>query len=202
MIIPVPACRRVMQHEGQHYGSAINFALLLFHLAIAAGVVGVCALKLSALFYQFGVGRSMWLGEFQSKYIWIFQLVLGLAFGWGSSRLYHHSVANWVWVLPAIYLGLRIFFWHDPASSVLSPHRFSSVFDHFFGSGCSFSSSIEELRYRGGPVCMDQLLVTGPFYGALAYALGTVAERKGLIHLIRHRIDGLGTSLHEDDSLS
>lgn len=157
----------------------------IVHLVISTGFVWFCSLKLSALVYwiavQVGSPFAMPRGLFQSKYLWLFQLVVGVASGWSSSRFFRERAALWVWVPPSVFLLFKIFAWRSSTGSVLQPTSWSSVWSHFFGSGCAFVSSLQELSNFGGPVCFDQLFITGPFYCAIAYAVGAVVQRRGVL---------------------
>ena len=77
----------------------------------------------------------------------------------------------WVWVLP-----LAILFYSVATATVLIPEWTSvlarpgvgqSRFSHYFGWGCQPASH-----------CLDQLLITMPFYSSLAYSIGAVLARK------------------------
>jgi hypothetical protein len=180
MPLPVPVIRSETDHP-QTDGAGTRVLQFVGHTVVAVLVVGVCSLKVSALAYHpsIGIGSSLWLGQFQSKYLLVFEASLGAAFGWGNSLIFQHKTARWVWTFPTIYLVFRLLFWHDPAASALVPeHHWIAAVSHFFGNACSFAASIQELRYRGGQICLDQLLVTAPFYSSIAYSLSTVAQQQ------------------------
>jgi hypothetical protein len=98
------------------------------------------------------------------------QVVVALFLGRFLGFYLRHRSMVWVWVLPFLILsGLFIanarVFPLDPGSlSVLAP---SSRLSHFFGWGCL----VQERSF-------DQLLVTMPFYAAVAYSLGALSALK------------------------
>jgi hypothetical protein len=90
------------------------------------------------------------------------QIGLGLLYGWSLGRYLKHRSMVWVWVIPALILCYGLI-----AMPYLS-FRPVSVFErsggrlsHFFGSGCQPMNG-----------CMDQLLITMPFYASVAYSIG------------------------------
>src|SRR6266478_7879089 len=97
----------------------------------------------------------------------IFALILGLLLG----RALRHRSIVWVWVLPLAILcyslvTARVLI---PTSVLARPGVFQSRFSHYSGSGCQPAAH-----------CLDQLLVTMPFYSSLAYSIGAALARKTL----------------------
>ena len=99
------------------------------------------------------------------------QIIFGLILGWLLGRVLRHRSMVWVWVLP-----LAILCYHVATASVLIPASVltrpgigQSRFSHYFGWGC-----------RPADQCLDQLLITMPFYASLAYSLGAVLARRTL----------------------
>jgi hypothetical protein len=95
----------------------------------------------------------------------IFALILGLLLG----RALRHRSIVWVWVLPLVILcyslvTARVLI---PTSVLARPGVFQSRFSHYFGSGCQPAAH-----------CLDQLLVTMPFYSSLAYSVGAFLSRR------------------------
>lgn len=91
------------------------------------------------------------------------QIVLGLWFGWLLRRRLGHRSMNYVWVFPLLLLCYAILVF--PAQNV----GYTSVFankpssrSHYFGWGCQPKNH-----------CLDQLLITMPFYAAASYSLGS-----------------------------
>jgi hypothetical protein len=98
------------------------------------------------------------------------QIGAGLCLGWILSRRFHHRVMLWIWVLPLLILCYAVI-----AVPTLTPSvTFNSVFipssasrlSHYFGWGC-----------RPEHRCLDQLVITMPFYVSVAYSLGAFLER-------------------------
>jgi hypothetical protein len=92
------------------------------------------------------------------------QIALALLVGVLLGRRFGHRAMLWVWVLPAVVLGVALVAFHENGQNVIwavPVLSSSSIFSHFFGWGC-------QPRLR----CIDQLIFTMPFYSSLAYALG------------------------------
>jgi hypothetical protein len=99
------------------------------------------------------------------------QIIFALILGWLLGRSLHHWSMVWVWVLPLAVLcysvaTARVLI---PTSVLASPGVGQSRFSHYFGWGC-----------RPVDGCLDQLLITMPFYSSLAYSLGATLARKTL----------------------
>ena len=99
------------------------------------------------------------------------QIIFGLILGWLLGRAVRHRSIVWVWVLPLAMLcysvaAARVLI---PTSLLASPGVGQSRFSHYFGWGC-----------RPADHCLDQLLITMPFYSSLAYSLGAVLARRTL----------------------
>ena len=95
----------------------------------------------------------------------IFALILGLLLG----RALRHRSIVWVWVLPLAVLcyslvTARVLI---PTSVLARPGVFQSRLSYYFGPGCQPAAH-----------CLDQLLVTMPFYSSLAYSLGAFLARR------------------------
>jgi len=91
------------------------------------------------------------------------QPAFALVAGWGLWRIFHHRAMLWVWILPLLVLCIAF-----AAVPTLTPSLMGAAveaghsrFAHYFGRGCQ-----PENR------CIDQILVTLPFYTATAYSLG------------------------------
>jgi hypothetical protein len=99
------------------------------------------------------------------------QIVFALILGWLLGRALRHRSMVWIWVLPLAILcysvaTARVLL---PTSVFASPGVGQSRFSHYFGRGCQPADR-----------CLDQLLITMPFYSSLAYSLGAVLARKTL----------------------
>ena len=99
------------------------------------------------------------------------QIISALILGWLLGRTLRHRSTVWVWVLPLAILGYSLVTARVliPTSVFASPGVFQSRFSHYFGSGCQPAAH-----------CLDQLLVTMPFYSSLAYSMGAALARKTL----------------------
>jgi hypothetical protein len=90
------------------------------------------------------------------------QITLGVYFGWVLARRFRHRSMLWVWILPALILCYAVI-----AVPTLSPQETSVLvqksgrLSHYFGWGCQPKDR-----------CLDQLLITMPFYVATAYSIG------------------------------
>jgi hypothetical protein len=97
------------------------------------------------------------------------QIVSGLYFGWLLGRRFNHTAMLWIWILP---LAILIYAFAtvpalSPWQSILArPHAVQSRLSYYFGWGC-------QPRAR----CLDQLLITMPFYASVAYSFGALLAR-------------------------
>lgn len=99
------------------------------------------------------------------------QIIFALILGWLLGRALRHRSMLWVWALPLAILcyslvTARVLI---PTSVFANPGVFQSRFSHYFGWGC-----------RPADRCLDQLLITMPFYSSLAYSMGAALARKTL----------------------
>src|SRR5262249_21927420 len=97
------------------------------------------------------------------------QIVFGLILGWLLGRTLRHRSILWVWAIPFAILCYSVATATVvmPTSVFVSPGAGQSRFSHYFGWGC-----------RPADRCLDQLLITMPFYSSLAYSLGAALARK------------------------
>ena len=85
------------------------------------------------------------------------------------SRQFNHRSMLWIWILP---LAILIYAFAatptlSPWASILArPDTVQSRFSYYFGWGC-------QPRAR----CLDQLLITMPFYALGAYSFGALLAR-------------------------
>jgi hypothetical protein len=77
----------------------------------------------------------------------------------------------WIWVLPFAILCYSVLtatvLIPDWTSVLARPGAGQSWFSHYFGWGCQPAAH-----------CLDQLLITMPFYSSLAYSMGTFLARR------------------------
>jgi hypothetical protein len=87
------------------------------------------------------------------------QIAVGLYIGWALYRRFQHRAMFYVWILPFVILCYAILTF-APQSVLVRPGQTS--ISHYFGWDC----------LAGRDRCLDQLVTTMPFYGALAYSIG------------------------------
>jgi hypothetical protein len=90
------------------------------------------------------------------------QIGLGFLWGWLLGRRFRHKSMVWVWILPAVlltYVVAEVRTITPDLTSVLG--QSANPFSHYFGWGCQPKNR-----------CLDQILITLPFYSAIAYSLG------------------------------
>jgi len=121
----------------------------------------------------YSIGYSYWILS-GTPYFPV-QIALGLVLGWILGRWLRHRSMLWVWVLPALALGLA-FVALPQVSSLTLQARLS----HFFGWGC-----------RPENHCSDQLGITLPLYSAISYSFGALLARmsRPTSHLARGMAD-------------
>jgi hypothetical protein len=95
------------------------------------------------------------------------QIVFALILGWLLGRALRHRSIVWVWVLPLAILCYSVTTYRVMIPTSVLASIGQSRFSHYFGWGC-----------RPENHCLDQLLITMPFYSCLAYSLGAAFARK------------------------
>jgi hypothetical protein len=97
------------------------------------------------------------------------QILLGFSWGWALSLRFRHRSMLWVWVLPFVILCYAV----AEVPTLTPGFTFTSVLQnqspvsHYFGWAC-----------RQEDRCIDQLLVTMPFYASAAYSIGALIARR------------------------
>jgi hypothetical protein len=96
------------------------------------------------------------------------QIFTGLYVGWRIGRRYQHKSMLLIWILPLVILfyALAVVPVLEWTSILSMPRTLSERLSFYFGTGC-------RLRRR----CLDQLLITMPFYVSVAYSLGALIAR-------------------------
>ena len=101
------------------------------------------------------------------------QIAAGLYLGWLLGRRFQRKSMLWIWILPlvalcyALMVGLILI--PEWTSVLARPKTFGARLSHYFGWGC---------QPRAG--CLDQLMLTMPFYASAAYSLGALLARNSL----------------------
>jgi hypothetical protein len=96
------------------------------------------------------------------------QISLGFFWGWFIGRRFKHKSMVWVWIFPGLVLAYVVV-----AVRTITPNLTSVLgqsanpFSHYFGWGCQPKNR-----------CLDQILVTMPFYSAIAYSIGGLLGRR------------------------
>lgn len=105
------------------------------------------------------------------------QIALGFYSGWYLARRLKHESMMWVWVIPGVIVCYAVLSMTTiQRTSVFD--RFGGSFSHYFGWGCQPKDH-----------CLDQLLLTMPFYASTAYSIGA---RLGLKHCFRKSLTPAG----------
>lgn len=95
------------------------------------------------------------------------QIVVGLGLGWSLGRRFQQRVMLWVWVIPLAILCYAVISFTPEWTSVLEgPAASASRLSHYFGWQGSIRGHCRDVH------CMDQLVITMPFYAAVAYSIG------------------------------
>ncbi len=98
-------------------------------------------------------------------------MTLGLYTGWLLRRQFNHKSMVWVWAIPLLILCYALVavrtLLPDVTSVMIKAGVNQSPLSHYLGHGCQPAAG-----------CLDQTLVTMPFYVSVAYSLGAwLAER-------------------------
>lgn len=149
----------------------------LFHTALPSAVaVAVTTVGVSVIGNYFPYPRTALLEVLFHPWHPI-QLGVVLLLGYFiPGELPRKSTACCAWVIPTLYLGLRMAWWfHDSAepASVLAEMNAPDpdVWAHFFGP------CVDRLRMMAPQApCLDQFTTTVPFQASLAYSLGAVLD--------------------------
>jgi hypothetical protein len=81
--------------------------------------------------------------------------------GFFSHRVWKTNAGLWVWLFPAVILVSNLLSW----KSYTSRSNLADAWANYFGSDC------------GDSECLNELLVTAPFYSSVAYSVGWIAMR-------------------------
>jgi hypothetical protein len=153
-----------------------SFAIFVFHQFV--GTYGIAILANICLTLFFGILPNIagWSPSMHFVH-WVLtenpfypaQILAGPYFGWLLGRHFPSASMLWIWILP---LGLLAYAFAitprlSPLSSILMrPESIRERLEFYFGWNC-------QPRDR----CIDQLLVTMPFYASVAYSIGALLAR-------------------------
>jgi hypothetical protein len=157
-------------------------SLLVFALHQFIGTWGIAFLAAFGLFELFDLLATISPWKASVRFVhWILtenpfypvQIVAGLYFGWLLGRRLQHRCMLWIWIFPLAILAYA--FAATPlvspyASVLLRPDSVQARVSFYFGWGC-------QPRER----CIDQLLITMPFYASVAYSFGALLARKASV---------------------
>jgi hypothetical protein len=93
------------------------------------------------------------------------QIVVGLGLGWSLGRRFQQRSMVWVWVIPLMILCYAVISFTPEWTSVLAGPSTSRL-SHYFGWEGTIRGHCRDSH------CMDQLVITMPFYAAVAYSIG------------------------------
>ena len=154
-------------------------SLVVFALHQLVGAWGIAFLAAFGLFELFDALTKISPWKPSTRFVhWVLtenpfyplQTVAGLYCGWLLGRRFQHRCMLWIWIFPLAILAYA--FVATPlvspyASVLLRPESVQARISFYFGWGC-------QPRER----CIDQLLITMPFYASVAYSLGALLARK------------------------
>jgi hypothetical protein len=152
--------------------SALTFGLHqfigMYGIPYTAPVVFSLAFKFLFLFGHNYQRRTFYSTVSELPYFPV-QIIFALILGWLLGRALRHRTMVWVWVLPLAILCYSLVTASVliPTSILARPGVIQSRFSHYLGWGC-----------RPADNCLDQLLITMPFYTSLAYSLGAFLARR------------------------
>lgn len=170
-------------------------ASLMLHTYVAYG----CAMHLSAwlVFHWFRwimpvlrISTSTPAGDWYLRHLELMTIIPALAVGYVNVSRFlpkmirdfiredRHSIATWAWVVPALVLLYRMLEYHPPLS-VLYGSSISAV--KYFFDIQKVMPTWENLHYGDLVRVWAQMSVTAPFYAGVAYSLGALSYKHGLL---------------------
>lgn len=146
---------------------AIHQLFGMWGIALLAYYLGDCVFEFLRLFnLQYSMRSLHWI--LTETPFFPVQIALGLYFGWMLSHRLKHRSMLWIWVIPALLLGYCVVAIPSltvaPASVLM---RSENPISHYFGWACKPKDH-----------CIDQVIVTLPFYTAVAYSIAAWAACK------------------------
>ncbi|HEY2460330.1 MAG TPA: hypothetical protein VGI16_05965 [Candidatus Acidoferrum sp.] len=146
---------------------ALHQFIATYGISFTAPIVFSLAFKVSYLFGHASLQRDFHVMVTRTPYFPV-QIIFALIIGALLGLSVRHRSMLWVWVLPLAALCYAFF---TAPHSVMETKSISLLLQlrlsHFFGGGC-----------RPSDRCLDQLLVTLPFYSSLSYSVGALLARR------------------------
>lgn len=154
-------------------------SLVVFTFHQLAGTWGIAFLAAFGLFELFDIVARISPWKPSTRFLhWLLtenpfypvQIAVGLYFGWLLCRRFQHRCMLWIWIFPLailVYAFVATPLVSPYASVLLRPESVQARLSFYFGWGC-------QPRER----CIDQLLITMPFYASVAYSAGALLARK------------------------
>ena len=149
-----------MKHEVSKNTMSVLRMLLRIFLHLLIGTVGILFLANMGTFFLFKLAHSFYPSITVQQLRWMLtgipgfpvQAIFGLIVGFVLAKYMRRTIMVWTWLLPMAFLCIRILFFVRDSSS---------VWDHFFGYGCSVNGH-----------CFDQVALTLPLIASTAYSIG------------------------------
>ena len=139
------------------FGISVHFAICVIGVIILSNLLVSSLFSLAHIWYPYITLRQVhWI--LTEVHGFPVQAVVGLFLGFILAKYMCSKIMVWIWVLPLMFLCIAILF---------SPRYYSSIFDHFFGSGCNPAGH-----------CFDQLGLTLPLIASVSYSLGAEIRRR------------------------
>ena len=148
----------------------------MHQVAAVLGVGILAASGISGLFHMFVL--LGWHIPLDTEYLvftgnsfYPIQVICGFFLGWSLGKRLPHPYMAWVWLLPftmLCYFFITASVLIPEWTSILTrPNSIHSRLAYYFSSGCQPSAH-----------CLDQLLITMPFYTSVAYSFGAKLSRQ------------------------
>ena len=154
-----------LESETQRSPSSLLRTLASVPLHLLISTIGVGFLSNLMTFFLFKLAHSFGAAVTIRQLHWTLtevpgfpvQAVVGLIVGFVLAKYMRRMVMIWIWLLPLAFLCVRI---------LSSLGEYPSIWDHFFGYGCSPTEH-----------CFDQVGLTLPLVASVTYSLGARLRR-------------------------
>jgi hypothetical protein len=150
--------------------SVVTFALHqfigMYGIPFTAPIVFSLGFKCLLLFGRSYPKRAFYSIVSETPYFPV-QIIFAVILGWLLGRALRHRSIVWVWVLPLGILCYSVATFRVLIPTSMLATMGQSRFSHYFGWGCQPKDH-----------CLDQLLITMPFYTCLAYSMGAAIARR------------------------